>query len=180
MERAHPAERLRAAVEQAKETDLPQVTISIGVSVRLHGNELDPDHLVEEADQALYRAKQSGRNRVEAALRRRRASGGKALVPYLTGGLGEWVPTIEAVAQAGADAIEVGIPFSDPVMDGPTIQAASDRALRDGALPIEVIEAAGSADVGIPLAVMTYYNLVFRPGVTRFAGELAQAGIAEV
>ncbi|MEZ5383065.1 MAG: tryptophan synthase subunit alpha [Microthrixaceae bacterium] len=116
--------------------------------------------------------------RMEAALRRRRESGNKALVPYLTGGLGEWVPTIEAVAQAGADAIEVGIPFSDPVMDGPTIQAASDQALRDGALPIEVIEAAGSADVGIPLAVMTYYNLVFRPGVTRFAGELAQAGIA--
>nr|WP_291836583.1 tryptophan synthase subunit alpha [Candidatus Microthrix sp.] len=55
-------------------------------------------------------------------------------------------------------------------MDGPTIQAASDQALREGALPYEVIEAAGAADVGIPLAVMTYYNLVFRPGVTRFAG----------
>ena len=116
--------------------------------------------------------------RLEAALRRRRADGGKALVPYLTGGLGEWVPTVEAVAQAGADAIEIGVPFSDPVMDGPTIQAASDQALREGALPYEVIEAAGAADVGIPLAVMTYYNLVFRPGVTRFAGELARAGIA--
>ena len=116
--------------------------------------------------------------RLETALRRRRDQGGKALVPYLTGGLGEWVPMIEAVAQAGADAIEVGVPFSDPVMDGPTIQEASDLALRQGALPNEVIEAAGAADVGIPLAVMTYYNLVFRPGVTRFAGELARAGIA--
>ena len=50
--------------------------------------------------------------RLEAALRRRRADGGKALVPYLTGGLGEWVPTVEAVAQAGAEAIEIGVPFS--------------------------------------------------------------------
>lgn len=116
--------------------------------------------------------------KLETALRRRREQGGKALVPYLTGGLGEWVPTIEAVAQAGADAIEIGVPFSDPVMDGPTIQAASDQALRDGALPNEVIAAAGASDVGIPLAVMTYYNLVFRPGVTKFAGELARAGIA--
>ena len=115
---------------------------------------------------------------LESALRRRRDAGGKSLVPYITGGLGELIPTIEAVAQAGADAIEIGIPFSDPVMDGPTIQAASDLALHQGALPHEVIEAAGAADVGIPLAVMTYYNLVFRPGVTRFAGELARAGIA--
>ena len=56
---------------------------------------------------------------LESALRRRRDAGGKSLVPYITGGLGEWIPTIEAVAQAGADAIEIGIPFSDPVMDGP-------------------------------------------------------------
>ncbi|MBK6439573.1 MAG: tryptophan synthase subunit alpha [Candidatus Microthrix sp.] len=61
-------------------------------------------------------------------------------------------------------------------MDGPTIQAASDLALHQGPSP-RSIEAAGAADVGIPLAVMTYYNLVFRPGVTRFAG-LARAGIA--
>ena len=72
--------------------------------------------------------------RLEAALRGRRDGGGKCFVPYLTGGLGDdWLETICAAAGAGADAIEIGVPFSDPVMDGTTIQQANDRALSEGA-----------------------------------------------
>ena len=96
----------------------------------------------------------------EAALRARRESGGKILVPYITGGLGDdWVETIHAAAEAGADAIEVGIPFSDPVMDGPVIQEANDRSLSSGTTPQSVLAALREADIEVPLAVMTYYNL---------------------
>ena len=78
--------------------------------------------------------------KLEAQLRAARADGRKLLVPYVTGGLGgEWMEAVEAVAAAGADAVEVGIPFSDPVMDGPTIQEASLRALDVGATPAGII-----------------------------------------
>src|SRR5436305_3878733 len=116
---------------------------------------------------------------VEATLLAGRDRGRKLLVPYVTGGLGsDWTEVLEAVAAAGADAIEVGIPFSDPVMDGPVIQAASARALADGATPAGVVAALGRADVGVPLVVMTYYNLVFRAGLRRFARSLVVAGVA--
>ena len=86
---------------------------------------------------------------IEQALRARRDSGGKCLVPYLTGGLGDdWLETIMAVADAGADAIEVGVPFSDPVMDGPTIQEANDRALAGGATPQGILDALRDAGRG--------------------------------
>lgn len=115
----------------------------------------------------------------EAALRARRDAGGKCLVPYITGGLGDdWVETIQAVAEAGADAIEVGIPFSDPVMDGPTIQAANDRSLGAGTTPMSVLSALRDADIPVPLAVMTYYNIAFRSGEERFAASLADAGVS--
>ena len=75
----------------------------------------------------------SGIGAIEDALRGRREAGGKALVAYVTGGLGDdWLETVRAVAAAGADVIEIGLPFSDPVMDGPIIQAANDRALAGG------------------------------------------------
>ena len=115
---------------------------------------------------------------LEAALRARRASGGKALVPYLTGGLGHWQAALAAAADAGADAIEVGIPFSDPVMDGPVIQQANDRALAAGVTPLSVLNTLGRVDVGVPLAVMTYYNIAFRFGLERFASVLAEQGVA--
>ena len=115
---------------------------------------------------------------LEAALRNRRSQGGKALVPYLTGGLGDWQGALAAAADAGADAVEVGIPFSDPVMDGPVIQQANDRALADGVTPLGVLNALGRLDVGIPLAVMTYYNIAFRFGLERFASVLAEQGVA--
>jgi tryptophan synthase alpha chain len=101
------------------------------------------------------------------------------LVPYVTGGLNsDWTDVVQAVAAAGADAIEVGIPFSDPIMDGPVIQEASARALQQGATPGGVVAALGRLDLGVPLAVMTYVNLVARAGFRRFAGWLSAAGIA--
>ena len=116
---------------------------------------------------------------LEASLRAGRDAGRKLLVPYVTGGCGDdWLDVVRAVADAGADAVEIGVPFSDPVMDGPVIQAASEQALRAGATPAGVLDALRRADVGIPLAVMTYYNVAFRMGHERFARELAGAGVA--
>jgi tryptophan synthase alpha chain len=116
---------------------------------------------------------------IESALRAKRDAGRKLLVPYVTGGLGaDWLDTVRAVADAGADAVEVGLPFSDPVMDGPVIQEASERALRSGATPQSVLGALRGHDAGVPLAVMTYYNICFRMGHERFAAALAEAGVA--
>jgi tryptophan synthase alpha chain len=116
---------------------------------------------------------------LEARLRARRADGRKLLVPYVTGGLAGWEQVVAAIAAAGADAIEVGIPFSDPVMDGPTIQAASQRALDGGATPTAIVSGIRRhLDIDVPLVVMTYYNIVFRAGHERFAAALADAGIA--
>ncbi|MFM7069176.1 MAG: tryptophan synthase subunit alpha, partial [Actinomycetes bacterium] len=92
--------------------------------------------------------------RLESALLARRASGGKCLVPYLTGGLGEWATMVGAAVHAGADAVEVGIPFSDPVMDGPVIQQANDQSLATGTTPATVLHDLARLDVGAPVAVM--------------------------
>jgi len=116
--------------------------------------------------------------RLEAALRAGRDRGRKLLVPYVTGGLTGWTDLLEPLASAGADAIEVGIPFSDPVMDGPVIQEASERALAAGATPVGIVEAIRGQEVAVPVAVMTYYNIVFRWGHQRCADQLAAAGVA--
>jgi tryptophan synthase alpha chain len=116
---------------------------------------------------------------LESTLRKNREGGRKLLVPYITGGLSaDWCEVLRAIADAGADAIEIGIPFSDPVMDGPTIQQASARALQGGATPVSVFHDVTGVDAGVPLVAMTYYNLVHRAGEERFAGELASAGIS--
>jgi tryptophan synthase alpha chain len=116
--------------------------------------------------------------RLERHLRARRDRGHKLLVPYVTGGLGgAWIDVVRAVADGGADAIEIGIPFSDPVMDGRTIQEASQRALALGATPAKIVAEAGQLEVGLPLAVMTYCNPVQHAGFERFATELSESGI---
>ena len=115
---------------------------------------------------------------LEAHLRARRAAGHKLLVPYVTGGLDGWLDVTRAIADAGADAVEIGIPFSDPVMDGVTIQEASQRALAGGATPAGLIDEAAALDVGIPLAVMTYTNPVGHMGFRRFAAALVASGIS--
>ena len=115
---------------------------------------------------------------LESHLRARRKAGAKLLVPYVTGGLGtDWLDVVRSVVDAGADAVEIGIPFSDPVMDGPTIQEASQRALREGATPSGIIADARLIDVEVPRVVMTYYNTVHHAGHERFAASLADAGI---
>jgi tryptophan synthase alpha chain len=115
---------------------------------------------------------------LEAHLRARRDAGRKLLVPYITGGYGDdWVDIVRAVAAAGADAIEIGVPFSDPVMDGPTIQAASDQALRGGFRVRDLFSTVESvAAAGGNAVVMTYWNPVHHYGVDAFARDLAAAG----
>jgi tryptophan synthase alpha chain len=115
--------------------------------------------------------------RMEDRFRAARAAGRKLLVPYITGGYPGWEDAVRAAVIAGADGIEIGIPFSDPVMDGPVIQRASQAALDAGATPPAVLAAAAALQVDVPLAVMTYYNLVHHDGHERFAGRLVGAGI---
>jgi tryptophan synthase alpha chain len=118
---------------------------------------------------------------VESSLRAARDTGRKLLVTYVTGGLGtHWCDVLRAMVSAGADAVEIGIPFSDPVMDGPTIQEASERALMLGATPVSILDEARTLDVDVPLIAMTYYNIVFRFGHRRFAHSLIDSGVRGV
>lgn len=114
---------------------------------------------------------------MEKAFREKRAAGRKLLVPYVTGGLSGWQDAVRAVVAAGADAVEIGIPFSDPVMDGPVIQQASQQALDEGATPVSVLQDVRGLDVQVPLAVMLYYNTVHHAGHERFASSLRDAGV---
>lgn len=116
--------------------------------------------------------------RLERELRAKRDAGRKLLVPYITGGYPGWQDAIRAAAANGADAVEIGIPFSDPVMDGPVIQQASQFALEQGVTPAGILDEVPILDVEIPLAVMTYYNLVHHAGPARFAADLRRVGIS--
>jgi len=114
------------------------------------------------------------------AFRAGRDAGRALLVGYLPAGF----PTVpgaialmRAMVDAGVDVVEVGLPYSDPVMDGPTIQAASDRALRGGTRIRDVLATVEAvAATGVPTLVMTYWSPVDRYGVDRFAADLASAG----
>ena len=118
---------------------------------------------------------------LEVALRARRDAGGRAFVPFVTGGLpGVDAGLLRAIEDAGADAIEVGIPFSDPVMDGGVIQEASRLALEAGAHPPDILATIRDASLSIPVAVMTYVNPVYRRGIDRFLDEAVAAGVAGI
>ena len=116
---------------------------------------------------------------IESVLQKRIDSGKKALVVYITGGLGEdWIQTMHSVIAAGADVVEIGIPFSDPVMDGPIIQMANDSSMKSGSTPVTILNNLREERPAAPLAVMTYYNLAYTMGHERFAASLASAGIS--
>ncbi|MFI9383775.1 tryptophan synthase subunit alpha [Kutzneria sp. NPDC052558] len=105
----------------------------------------------------------------------------KALVGYLTAGcptIDDSVRALVAMAESGCDALEIGLPYTDPVMDGPAIQAASTAALRNGTRTedvLRVVERVASR-TGVPVLVMTYWNPVEQHGIERFADRLRDAG----
>jgi tryptophan synthase alpha chain len=117
---------------------------------------------------------------LEEQFRSLRASGRKILVPYVTGFVPGWTDAIRAAVANGADAVEIGLPFSDPVMDGPIIQRASTIALQRGATTHTIFDELRSVDVNVPLVVMCYYNTVFRAGHERFAAMARNAGVCGV
>jgi len=112
-----------------------------------------------------------------------RASGRKALVPFVTAGdpsLAATVPVMHALVEAGADVIELGVPFSDPMADGPTIQRSSERALARGAGLAYVLDSVGrfrEHDADTPVVLMGYLNPVEIRGHARFAADAAAAGV---
>lgn len=115
-------------------------------------------------------------NRVERFFRNRKRCG---LIAYVTCGDGDTVSIVRALEQAGADAIELGIPFSDPIADGPVIQAAAQRALKNGTTTKHVFEIANAIrnESDIPLIAFSYLNPILRYGPERFAADASAAGI---
>ena len=117
---------------------------------------------------------------VAPAFEKARADGRAALIGYLPAGFPDVAGGIDALrvmVDSGCDVIEVGLPYSDPVMDGPTIQAAAQQALERGIRTTDVLRTVEAvAATGAPAVIMTYWNPVERYGVSRFAADLANAG----
>ncbi|WP_226675042.1 tryptophan synthase subunit alpha [Rossellomorea aquimaris] len=117
-------------------------------------------------------------NTLQAELKR----GNKLFIPYVMagdGGIETLISTLKKLEEAGATAIEVGIPFSDPVADGPTIQEAGKRALEKGTTLRKVFDVLKERreEIGIPLIFMTYINPIYKYGVERFFGDCKNAGV---
>ncbi len=108
------------------------------------------------------------------------AEGKKAVIPYITAGYPDWQTTgrlLKRLSQAGATIVELGIPFSDPVADGPVIQKASEIALSKGINLKLILEGLKKEPSPLPVVAMGYYNPILRYGIERFAREAAEAGI---
>ncbi len=122
-------------------------------------------------------------NRIDDKFAQLRAARRKALIPFITAGdpsLEATVPVMHALVRAGADVIELGVPFSDPMADGPTIQRSSERALGRGAGLAYVLEAVHEfrrEDATTPVVLMGYLNPVEIHGTARFAEAAVEAGV---
>ena len=124
-----------------------------------------------------------GAGRIEATFDALRAQGRKALVPFVTAGdpsLAATVPVLHALVAAGADVLELGVPFSDPMADGPVIQRSSERALARGAgmgYVLDTVRAFRTTDDRTPVVLMGYLNPIEIHGIERFAHEAREAGV---
>lgn len=122
-------------------------------------------------------------SRIDEAFRRLRAKKEKGLIAFLTVGFPSvriFPDLVKALEDSGVDILELGIPFSDPLADGPAIQAASQWALRRGVTPGEVLRLVAKLrreKVTLPIALLTYYNPVYRYGVDRFCRESRASGV---
>jgi tryptophan synthase alpha chain len=122
-------------------------------------------------------------NRIDLRFTELRASGRKALVPFVTAGdpsLEATVPVLHALVEAGADVLELGVPFSDPMADGPTIQRSSERALAKGAgmaYVLDCVRRFRAVDASTPIVLMGYLNPVEIRGAARFARDAVDAGV---
>lgn len=121
-------------------------------------------------------------NRIDERFAELRRRGEKALMPYICAGdpdLESTYAVVRELERQGADLLELGIPFSDPIADGPAIQAASQRALAAGTTPeavLALVRRLRQDGCRLPLLLMTYANIVYRPGMARFTAEAAAAG----
>jgi tryptophan synthase alpha chain len=116
---------------------------------------------------------------LETTLRHARSRGRRLLVPYVMAGIvPEWTTLVTELAAAGADAIEIGLPFSDPMADGPTLQEANARALNRGVTIAGLLTELAELPLPVPTVVMTYTNLVHACGVELFGDRLVAAGVA--
>jgi tryptophan synthase alpha chain len=122
-----------------------------------------------------------GLGRIAAAFAAARAEGRAALMPYMMGGFPDLATSArvaEAYADAGADLIELGVPYSDPLADGPVIHAAATRALEAGTTLDDVLAICEGVASRVPVLPMVYANMALTRGPDRFADELAEAGAA--
>jgi len=121
-------------------------------------------------------------NSIQSVFQKAKANGSGCLIGYITAGdpTPQATPQIaDALIRGGVDILELGLPFSDPIADGPTIQAASLRALTAGTTPMQVLEIAKEikSKHDVPVVVMTYYNPVFHLGLDHFLGAAKTAGV---
>lgn len=122
------------------------------------------------------------KNRIDATFERLREEKRTALMPYLMGGFPDVETSLEllvAAAEAGADLVEFGIPYSDPLADGPTIQAAAEEALSNDINTDVIFELVAKARerTQIPIVIMTYYNTIYHYGIDRFARRAYESGV---
>ncbi|PPK98100.1 tryptophan synthase alpha chain [Kineococcus xinjiangensis] len=108
----------------------------------------------------------------------RAAAGRSLLVPYVMAGLPGWAELVGEFAAAGADAVEIGLPFSDPILDGPVICEAAERALAGGTTAATVLAELPGLAAQVPLVVMTYSNIVLHRGAPAFCAALRAAGVS--
>lgn len=117
---------------------------------------------------------------IESAIRARLKSGRKALAPFLTAGFPDrstFVALLQAVEATGADCVEIGLPFSDPIADGPTIQRSSHESLMAGITVAAALADVAAANVKLPLIAMSYLNPLLAYGAQRFVSDASAAGI---